>query len=236
MQAAQRVSLSGDADKRKEKEKKREEKELRKIAKAAGIKMPKQPSTLGSSAPGPSVVSQDVPKKGGWATVGSSSSAASGVTSVGTAATGGWAPVSQPPVPANVPHSNPAPAFRTGGWTSLDTGNTEPMGPTPPLPPPPTPPSQSTSRGGWTTTAPPMHLPPTEHVHPSPTKGGWSSIAQPKPAGTQPAAESSTAPVAQATQLPLPRAVIPPSQPAAQRQEAARSGWQQFKSGGARRR
>ena len=236
MQAAQRVSFSGDADKRKEKEKKREEKELRKIAKAAGIKMPKQPSTLGSSAPGPSVVPQDVPKKGGWATVGSSSFVAPGVTSIGTAATGGWAPVSQPPVAANVPHSNPAPAFRTAGWTSLDASSTQFMEPTPSLPPSPTPPSQSASRGGWTTTPTPTRLPPTEPPHSSPAKGGWSSVAQPKPVGIQPAAESSTAPVVQPTQLPLPRAAVPPSQPAAQRQEAARSGWQQFKAGGSRRR
>ncbi|KIP11467.1 hypothetical protein PHLGIDRAFT_27937, partial [Phlebiopsis gigantea 11061_1 CR5-6] len=48
MQAAQKVTFGGqeELDKRKEKERKREEKELRKLAKAVGIKMAKPPTVL----------------------------------------------------------------------------------------------------------------------------------------------------------------------------------------------
>ncbi|OAX39439.1 hypothetical protein K503DRAFT_645085, partial [Rhizopogon vinicolor AM-OR11-026] len=78
MQANTRMTSQEDLDKRKEKERKREEKELRKIAKAAGIKMAKPTTTSASVAPAmasvgePSLSSEAQPsnfKKAGWATV-----------------------------------------------------------------------------------------------------------------------------------------------------------------------
>ncbi|KAI9057178.1 hypothetical protein FKP32DRAFT_1638578, partial [Trametes sanguinea] len=75
MQAAQRASRNTEEEinRRKEKERKREEKELRKIAKAAGIKMTKPPVALApvvepvTSPGGPGGDAQ--PKKSGWAKV-----------------------------------------------------------------------------------------------------------------------------------------------------------------------
>ncbi|KAI0085639.1 hypothetical protein BDY19DRAFT_964910 [Irpex rosettiformis] len=242
MQAAQRASFASDGDKRKEKEKKREEKELRKIAKAAGIKMPKQTPALAPLASDSSVGLQGTEQahsvKGGWATVGSSSSqSTAGAIVAGSPSTGGWASVSQFSNVSSTPRTNATPMFHTGGWASLDASSSQPPGPAQSLPSPRASLPSLTSSGGWSAVSASTHTPALEHIPPAHTtdKGGWPNVAQLEPTLT---AQSGTAPVIQPAQPPheLPSAVIAAAKPAAQRQEAARSGWQQFKTGGPRRR
>ncbi|KAG6911768.1 hypothetical protein DXG01_000014 [Tephrocybe rancida] len=180
MQANVRLKPKDEVDKRKEKERKREEKELRKIAAANGIKMPK-PTPVAPSAPvdlaSTSSASMDVdpsppPKKSGWATV----------TTAAVQQTGGrtssWASVGSSPAlpPQSIPTPPNAaqqaklpsnPTFRTAGWTSLDTGSSEPTPPPPPLIPYAAPQTQ----GGFST------VPPNTN-----STTGWSrTVTQPTP-------------------------------------------------------
>jgi len=143
-------------DKQKEKERKREQKELRKIAAANGIKMAKTPSTLatvpvpesGSLATGPGM-SMDIdrgspaaepPKTGGWATLSASQGSQGGFKKSGWATIGPTSSTSltqltsaidrqSPPVQtasSNITrHHNPT--FRNAGWSSLDTGSSQPF-------------------------------------------------------------------------------------------------------------
>ena len=155
MQANVRVKGKEDVDKQKEKERKREQKELRKIAAANGIKMAKTPSTLatvpvpesGNLATGPGM-SMDIDggnlvaeppktgggwaslsasqgsqggfKKSGWATIGSSSNSLTQSTSA----------IDRQPQTASSNTSIPRhhnPTFRNAGWSSLDTGTSQPF-------------------------------------------------------------------------------------------------------------
>ena len=135
MQANVRLKPKEEIDKRKEKERKREEKELRKIAAANGIKMAK---------PNPPIVGDTMVLAAG-AQVESSSSAPLGRTNW-TAGLGepgqtlprsGWAAVGSMgmdrPTPQDASASRPSapPAFRTAGWTSLDTGSSIPANQSP---------------------------------------------------------------------------------------------------------
>ena len=154
MQAKVRVKAKEDVDKQKEKERKREEKELRKIAAANGIKMAKTPSTLatvpvpesGSLATGTGMsidIDRGIPvpeppktsggwaslsasqgsqggfKKSGWATVGPTSSNS---LTPSTSAIDGQPPSASPNITS---HLNPT--FRNAGWSSLDTGSSQPF-------------------------------------------------------------------------------------------------------------
>lgn len=174
---AKGLKNSAEAEERKEKERKREEKELRKAAKAAGVKMAKpstgslltpvtqpvegEPKSSGfrkwaavSVSELPSVQPASATSRGGWASIGSSNSNSATVPSDDPAAEfeldDRW--TSAPPLPSNYFQST-APSFRTGGWTSLDTGSSQPAQP-PPQPthsqpigevPPPPPPSSDPS-------------------------------------------------------------------------------------------
>lgn len=265
MQAAQRVTFSNTLDKRKEKERKREEKELRKLAKAAGIKMSKPPTSasMHASVPPTAVENSSEPdeqlsgsKKGGWATIGPSSMTAlqpessSPTGSAGGQTTqpsrSGWANVSQPtsPLPPSSTQSGPPPAFRTGGWTSLDTGSTQAPAPVP-VPPPasapvpvpaPPPPSETAplppapTRSAWSTVSTPVQT--NASSDPAAARGGWQGTSTPAPTAPLTLSPPSHAGTAPPTQPPAePRKSVP-----AKRAEASRSGWQQFKAGGARRR
>jgi hypothetical protein len=230
MQANTRMTSQEDLDKRKEKERKREEKELRKIAKAAGIKMAK-PATApapmtptlapaGESSLPSEAQSSSSFKKAGWATVATTVEPATSSRRPGwvsldsTTSPAPSAPAPPPPAPA--PASGPSPVshsvasatpiFRTGGWTSLDTGSsmsvTPPPNytappPPPPLdvapPPPPILPMNAPPLGGLPPFPPayarppggPPPLPPTSAPLPPPggrppfppTPGGWGSTA-----------------------------------------------------------
>lgn len=161
MQANTRMTTQEDVDKRKEKERKREEKELRKIAKAAGIKMAKPTTTpaIVPSAQTPAAAETSLPseaqsssfKKAGWATVSAPVEPATGFKRAGWASLDSNAssapsaslPTLLPPVVSPPPTSRSAatPTFRTGGWTSLDVGSSQSVTPPPPnntaAPPPP---------------------------------------------------------------------------------------------------
>lgn len=263
MQAVQRATLNSkeELDKRKEKERKREEKELRKIAKAAGIKITKPAGTaVGGPDSAPSVqpeAPESQPKasgfkKSGWATVGQSSATQSpasstektdppGFAKAGWSAVGGAPalsakpPLSSPTTTTSSPaHSNVAPMFRTGGWTSLDTGSIQTPSALAALPPPP----------------PPL---PVAAFSPAPGLGMTSSFARPPqgsdswaPAGVASGLPSSETP-ARATgsrggaphwkaDSKLDHSSVPAKPSPAVRQEASRSGWQQFKGSGSSRR
>ncbi|CCM02209.1 uncharacterized protein FIBRA_04289 [Fibroporia radiculosa] len=136
--------------------------------------------------------------------------------------------------------SGPAPAFRTGGWTSLDTGSVADLPPAPvcPLPAPPPiavrPPS------------PPLPVDP-------PRVGGWSSVSAPatessprdgwnRVPSSVPSPESRTAPSTNVGPSEHPQSVpnvgrVPASHPKPRvPQETSRSGWQQFRAGAPSRR
>lgn len=218
MQANTRMTSQEDVDKRKEKERKREEKELRKIAKAAGIKMAK-PTTISVPMPPTSVPAGELSlsseaqpsnfKKAGWATVSTTVDPATGARRSGCASLDSSAspfvPAPPPPAPASHSAASATPIFRTGGWTSLDTGSslstppphhaapppppppppneapppppTPPMNAPPPISPPPFPPANARPHGG------PPPLPPTSAPPPGgrppfpPTPGSWGSAA-----------------------------------------------------------
>ncbi|KAF9451786.1 hypothetical protein P691DRAFT_806887 [Macrolepiota fuliginosa MF-IS2] len=241
MQANARPKVQEEIDKRKEKERKREERELRKIAAAAGIRVSKTGTALPQAGLTPTAATADVPpsidadsgptqKKGGWASIGSSAppppptTSSSGFKKSGWATVGsssspsstppppppeppkpsGWAQVSSappPPPPSISPpthtqhHTTHTPSFRTGGWTSLDTGSitAQPPPPAAHAPDPhlaaPSHPVQSTAAGGWTslpaTTAPPPQIPAPKPISGLATSTPQSSPAEPKQSGWQ---------------------------------------------------
>lgn len=256
MQANARPKPQEDIDKRKEKERKREERELRKIAAAAGIKVPKAVSSIPQAGLAPSAVAaadispamdvdgRSTQKKGGWASIGTTSASTtpsagfkkSGWATVGppsemspstppppppleSSKSSAWATVSSTSIPSQTPatSSNHAPSFRTGGWTSLDTGtvNAHPSFtaahiPDSHLPSPLLYPPQSTGRdrGSSQAVSAPATLPaPQSEVHGIPT---------PRPTAAAPA-------------LPSQPFSMPSTQP-------TRSGWQKFQAKNNKRR
>jgi hypothetical protein len=133
-----------DNDKRKEKERKREEKELRKLAKAQGVKIAK-PAALAIPAsntePGVELkqsearssgwASEGQPsgfKRSGWSAVGSQPAAPPLPPPEPSQSSGGPPMIPPPPLPPDLPppppppERAPAPAFVNAGWMSLDSG------------------------------------------------------------------------------------------------------------------
>ncbi|KAG9314657.1 hypothetical protein JVU11DRAFT_5462 [Chiua virens] len=217
MQANARLVNQEELEKRKEKERKREEKELRKLAKAQGIKMAKPVA----ASPAPVLVPEidagvtneakpSVFKKAGWAAVTAVSnppdtdSKHSGWAAIRPAPPSPGSPPppppdNPPPPPPPVARPSAAPVFRTGGWTSLDSGSSQstplPSRPSPPapLPPPPdVPPSPPSSRHDSpsrvptppSSVLPPVRQPPTSLRAPlppppaAPTRSGWQQWKQ----------------------------------------------------------
>ena len=153
MQANVRVKAKEDMDKQKEKERKREQKELRKIAAANGIKMAKTPSTMatvpvpesGSLATGPgmsmdidggSPVAEPPKTGGGWASLSASQGSQGGFKKSGWATIGpsfsnsltqSTSPIDRQPSSAQTASSHHNPTFRNAGWSSLDTGSSQPF-------------------------------------------------------------------------------------------------------------
>ncbi|KAM5538228.1 hypothetical protein V8D89_008115 [Ganoderma adspersum] len=210
-------------------------------------------ATVATSTADTSMTSSEPPKRSGWATVGEGQ-AASDTAGGG----GGWAPVSASTSSASAPTPTPpsasapaprvdytsAPAFRTGGWTSLETSNNAPPPPVPaysspaapppcgvPPPPPstgviaPSPPPSTGIRQGWADVSVPSR------------GGGWNRIF---PAGGPPSAQPSASlpppapPSASAAVSLRPPPQVTPAEPA--RQEGSRSGWQKFRAGAPGRR
>ena len=208
------------------------------------------PTANASSAPA------EPPKQSGRATVGDAQQSSSS-----SGGKGGWAPVSASAGPTPAPPSESvsastsapsrvnytsAPAFRTGGWTSLETSDGGP--PPPNLPyggPPPPPPAYSgppSAPSYGVPPPPPASIPappPTSNeplqgwvsVPPQPRRGGWNAVP---PANAPPPSVAPAAPnPALATFASRPP---PPAAPAAPAQEASRSGWQKFRAGAPGRR
>ncbi|KAF9229669.1 hypothetical protein BS17DRAFT_771768 [Gyrodon lividus] len=243
MQANARLVNQDELEKRKEKERKREEKELRKLAKAQGIKMAKPPAAVVPvSGNGTGTTNEMKPsefKKAGWASV-------STAPEPPEIRRSGWATISStvsssaqpppPPAPPRDPSPPPpllsrslpvssAPMFRTAGWTSLDISSTQIVPPS--LPPP------------FALTAPPPYLPTDVPLPPSPPNthegGVWTPVPPPSNALSPfplsgPTRQGwSSPPTLQSFSQPPPpmslRAPVPP--PIA----PAKSGWQQWKQG-----
>lgn len=207
-------------------------------AKPAGVKKSGW-ATVGSSPAPSGEASSSADTRSGWAPV----NPASDPPRTGPKASSGWAPVNpatDPPrssatgwstvsaAPADgaqasaaPAQSSSAPAFRTGGWTSLDSSASAHV-PTPPPPP---------AAGA----PPPPSMPANPPPPPPASRPSWSAVGT---AG-QPSGSGGWAPVSQAPQSTA--AVKPPAAQSAPqgaaRPEASRSGWQQFKAGaGANRR
>ncbi|KIM48427.1 hypothetical protein M413DRAFT_62609 [Hebeloma cylindrosporum] len=215
------------------------------------------------------------PKKGGWASITSeqSNTHPSG-SHDGTRKSGGWATIGsssnipppkrfgQPPHPPSGPsYPQPVdkipshiPTFRNAGWTSLDTGSSQPL-PSPPPPPsaaPPPPPSY----GHVQSNVPPV--PSSAGPSHTPQRGwssGFTSTNPHTPPPPPPSSRTSTgyantqnslADVAPPPPPPPPSDPVliqppPPSPPSSKSQTApaskpARSSWQQFQKGAGRRR
>ncbi|KAI9572649.1 hypothetical protein HD554DRAFT_2061781 [Boletus coccyginus] len=189
MQANARLVNQGELEKRKEKERKREEKELRKLARAQGIKMAKPVAAVPAPVLAPEndtgVTNETKPagfKKAGWAAV---------TTTLKPLDTdsnrSGWAAVSPAPPPLSDPTlatppasrslpASGAPVFRTGGWTSLDSSSSRcvippsslpatlvppPLLPPPIDAPPPLPPVRQSRAANPDFHPSPQSLPPT---------------------------------------------------------------------------
>ncbi|KIJ08585.1 hypothetical protein PAXINDRAFT_102524 [Paxillus involutus ATCC 200175] len=253
MQANARLVNQDEVEKRKEKERKREEKELRKLAKAQGIKMAKPPAIIAAPGSDTGITSEPKPsgfKKAGWASVSTAPEPPEIKRS-------GWATINsavpsfpQPPAPPR--HSSPpppllsrsfpassAPTFHTAGWTSLDTSSPETIPPPPPpvssYPPPPPP---------FAPTLPSHSVPADVSLPPSPPNihngGGWTPVPPPSnipppfpPSGPARPGWSSSPALHSSSQPPPPMSLrVPVPPPAAQ----AKSGWQQWKQGNSLRR
>jgi len=233
MQSSERAKANSQEaiEKRREKERKREVKELRKAAKAYGVKLTVTPVVSAVSTVQNPIIITPVPgiepapappeKKsgftstgGGW-TVGSSSSG-------GGFKKSGWATVSSPPGPPSPPPPPPpelphvtsippppmtsASSFRSGGWTTLEGT-----------------PSMATQNRPLTPNiyhpTPPPEPAPTPNP-PEPLKSGFKPIL---------IAENSVVIQPQPTSQPVKN----PS--TSKRAESSRSGWQSFNRGGSRR-
>lgn len=227
MQANARLVNQGELEKRKEKERKREEKELRKLAKAQGIKIAK-PVAVASApvlAPENDTGSTNETKPGGFKKAGWAA-----VTTVPKppdtdSRRSGWATASPALPPSDEPTlvapsasrslpASGAPVFRAGGWTSLDPTSSRSVVPPPsppeplvlPPPPPadvplPTPPSNRYESPG-TSLPPSITLPPASQ--------SWATIP-----------DSHPSPPPTSLRAPLPPPPVAPT----------RSGWQQWKQG-----
>lgn len=248
MQANARLVNQEDLEKRKEKERKREEKELRKLARAQGIKMAK-PAAVGPTpvlAPenDTGTTSETKPggfRKAGWAAVSPATKPETDSKRSGWAAVNPAPPLpSQPaPPPPNDPtpvapllSASGAPMFRTGGWTSLDSSSSRsdlpPPSPSSPSVPPPPPPVDDAPPP--TDALLPPALPLNRHeshgrpaLPPSdaspPVRQGWVTIQDSHPS------PQSLPPTSLRTSLPPPPPVA-----------STKSGWQQWKQGNTSRR
>ncbi|KAI0932450.1 hypothetical protein AcW1_000424 [Taiwanofungus camphoratus] len=198
-------------------------------------------------------------KKSGWASISSSMSADSASTGVASGyKKPGWASLgattlysssplpsaesSGPAAPQQTPSdaslntatgssssSGPAPIFRTGGWTSLDTGSTVPAPPAPATPPLPgitrLPAIASTS----------ITLPNLSNEGQQPSNG-WNSLSTPQLTPVPLSDYSGVSGNTSTLPLQSPPTVRPKAPLGQARQEVSRSGWQQFRAGAPGRR
>ncbi|KAH0838599.1 hypothetical protein J3R83DRAFT_6920 [Lanmaoa asiatica] len=236
MQANARLVNQGELEKRKEKERKREEKELRKLARAQGIKMAK-PVAAPVLAPESDTGATDEAKPGGFKKAGWAAVTTAPKLPDTDSKCSGWSAVSPaPPLPTHPPPPPPddptlaapppsrslpapdAPKFRAGGWTSLDSSNSQSVLP-PPSPPasmaPPPPPPADTPPSPFLPNHHESHghtpIPPSNALPPA--RQSWATIPDSHPS-PQPLPPTSL-------RAPLPPPPVAPT----------KSGWQQWKQG-----
>ncbi|KAL1762447.1 hypothetical protein FB107DRAFT_198992 [Schizophyllum commune] len=213
LQASVRMQAADEVERRKEKERRREEKELRKLAKAQGIKMakPAAASAVVAPAPGQPSVAEPAPMD---------------TTSVeGGSKAAGWAAVAAPP-------SNPPPAhgFKKGGWATVGSE---------PAPAQSQAPSTTNGAAAYPAFRAGGQIAASGDVTSSsqiapPALGGWApvSAAPHQPMDTTP----SVAPPAAAVPVPMPsKARQAASIKAESKSAASRNSWQSFKAGRGRR-
>ncbi|KAI0651646.1 hypothetical protein C8Q79DRAFT_934373 [Trametes meyenii] len=212
-------------------------------------------ATVGASASN-AVPPEGHSKRSGWTTVGSTQPPAST-----TSTQGGWATASTPVSPPSIAPPPPppstsgpatpqradystAPAFRTGGWTSLDTSGPVPIlpGSLPSAPPLPPAIADGVPPSAYSTTAPPSSWQSFSPPQPSVSRTG-NPAAQPfGPVGPQwqtGRAPATTAfPASPSSQPPsIPDRPVPPEPVSASaRKEDSRAGWQKFRAGAPGRR
>lgn len=175
-----------------------------------------------------------------------------------SSSTSGWAatatyapsqPLPSPPsippqasVSAQQPHGHhPAPSFRAGGWSSLETTTSTPPPPPSPLPPQPRAvPLPAPSTGGRASTSSQPLLPPSELSVPPPThQQGWDggqpprAMAAPSPQSTP--QEVSPSSIIVPAPAPTPQASASKKGRKDAEREKGRSGWQAFQKGGRRK-
>ncbi|KAH9043726.1 hypothetical protein EDB85DRAFT_1855397 [Lactarius pseudohatsudake] len=241
MQSTQRAKQNTpeEQDKRKEKERKREEKELRKIAAAAGVKMAKSMTNAPTLAPVSTPGESKSPgfKKGGWASVDSASTRAAGWGAAGSSArspspalgavsssdglstTPFTSHPGDTPIREQVQYDQrqlhqPAPAFRTAGWSSID-GTMQPLPPPPPSLPVHDVPAMAVTDEHHLLDQGPLSIPPTPSIPVSAAPVPVAGIAAPE----------ATAPRSHKSKKERESAI----------RENARSGWQSFQKGGRRK-
>ncbi|KAH8100557.1 G-patch-domain Zn-finger DNA-binding protein [Cristinia sonorae] len=214
LQASQRATANfkEELDKRKEKERKREEKELRKLAKAAGIKLPK-PAAPPKLAVNP--VDGDAGEEplthSKWASLGASSStpsASAGPSVLSQLAeptavqASAWTSLgSTNDIPPRIPEQNDrgptpsgpspntttfSPAFRTGGWSSLESAAASV-----PAPPPSQAPSAGSAVGLSTLTSAHSSFPMIPPTTQEPASVAPVSVTRPAPQNAAERQESS---------------------------------------------
>ncbi|EKM83411.1 hypothetical protein AGABI1DRAFT_110077 [Agaricus bisporus var. burnettii JB137-S8] len=256
MQANARPKAQEEIDRRKEKERKREERELRKIAAAAGIKVPKVTPAVPAPTPaavtpvGVSAESDGTPseKKRGWASVGDPSAAVStstgfkksGWATVGSSSTpqpsqtsdqaksSNWAPAPS----ASIPPQPPMTSRHTSHTPSFRTGGWTSLDTTsdtvnPSPPPPPAAHSYPYSAPPMQPSSPPPPPPPSSS-HPSlGGRGGWSSSSATHASATLRQSEGLEIPTPTPDSIMSAPTPKPLSNPPA---VPVRSGWQKFQA------
>ena len=192
-------------------------------------------ASVSSVTPEPPSYTESPPARSGWGAVGSSSSsspAPDAISSAGFPTTTTPVAPSQPDDPsirepakeAQRQHHQPAPAFRTGGWSSIDSTTRVPLPPTP-VPDVPASPIANVHRQQ-------EHLP----------CGPSSTSITPSAPETVPAAVHLPPPIPPHSQaFAKPRTEAPPKSSKSKKEreaelrENSRSGWQSFQKGGRRK-
>lgn len=211
MQASVRMQPQEEIDRRKEKERRREEKELRKLAKAQGIKITKPvlataPADVASVAAGDALVSTGGFKKAGWATA-----VGPGDPSTVSGVKAGWASV------GDAPSAGPGLSFAVASQSTNDSV-------------PVSAPSMFRAAGQLVGTGTAAHSSDT----PSLSRGGWAPATT---VATQPNSLGPPAPPAAVMQPPAqPRQTATADSESQSRSSASRSSWQNFKQKSGRRR
>ena len=192
-------------------------------------------ASVSTVTPEPPSFTEPPPARSGWAAVGSSSadstSQAPEVISTAGFPTATTPVVSSQPCDPSIPelakeaqrqHHQPAPAFRTGGWSSIDSTTRVPPPPIPPVPDVPASAMTNTDRQ-------PGHLPSGPAMI-TPSAPEIVSAAVHLPTPVPPHSQAIANPRTEA-----PKSSKSKKEREAEMRESSRSGWQSFQKGGRRK-